>query len=145
MEVSQSVYETLVSLLNDIMQMEDKAILTQDFADISNNDFHIIEAIGIGEPRSMSAVARDLSVTVGTLTIAINSLVKKSYVRRVRSEKDRRVVLISLLAKGVQAFAHHQRFHERLVAATVADLDEDQTRALVHGLENLRGFLLEMH
>ena len=45
---------------------------------------HVIEAIGIGEPKNMSSIARELSVTVGTLTIAMNSLVKKGYVERSR-------------------------------------------------------------
>ena len=36
----------------------------------------------------MSMVAKMVSVTVGTLTIAINSLVKKGYVNRMRGERD---------------------------------------------------------
>ena len=55
----------------------------------------------------MSAVARALSVTVGTLTISVNSLVKKGYVIRQRSSEDRRVVLISLSARGRDVFTHH--------------------------------------
>ena len=49
----------------------------------------------------MSSIARELSVTVGTLTIAMNSLVKKGYVeRRSRGLEDQRVVYISLSGKG---------------------------------------------
>lgn len=69
--------EVLVNLFRDIMDIEQKAIVTQEFQDITNNDMHVIEAIGIGEPKNMSAIAKELSVTVGTLTIAMNSLVKK--------------------------------------------------------------------
>ena len=93
MEGYDTLHDLLVKLFNEIMNIEEKAIITEEFKDISNNDMHIIEAIGLDEPRSMSSVAKDLSVTVGTLTIAINNLVKKAYVKRVRSEKDRRVVL----------------------------------------------------
>ena len=100
MEGYDTLHDLLVKLFNEIMNIEEKAIITEEFKDISNNDMHIIEAIGLDEPRSMSSVAKDLSVTVGTLTIAINNLVKKAYVKRVRSEKDRRVVLISLTEKG---------------------------------------------
>ena len=57
--------------------------------DITTNDMHIIEAIGKEGEKNMSTVAKSLSVTVGTLTIAINALVKKGYVNRDRSEKDR--------------------------------------------------------
>ena len=61
---------------------------------------HIIAAVGEHGAKSMSAVAKIQKVTVGTLTIAVNSLVKKGYITRVRSEEDRRVVLVSLTEKG---------------------------------------------
>ena len=133
-------HEVLVNLFNEIMGIEEKAIITEEFKDISNNDMHIIEAIGTGEPRSMSSVAKTLSVTVGTLTIAINNLVKKGYVRRVRSERDRRVVLISLLEKGVRAYEHHRIFHDEMIKAMLAGLDMEQTEVMVRALTNLLDF-----
>ena len=84
--------EVLVRLFRDIMDIEEKAIITSEYQDITNNDMHVIEAIGIGAPKNMSAIAKELSVTVGTLTIAMNSLVKKGYVVRERGQEDRRVV-----------------------------------------------------
>ncbi len=135
--------EILVKLFNDIMQIEEKAIITEDFKDISNNDMHIIEAIGKSGSKSMSTVAKLLSVTVGTLTIAINSLVKKGYVNRARSEEDRRVVLISLSRKGKKAYSHHEQFHEKMIQATLEGMDEAQTEVLIRALQNLKHFFMD--
>ena len=135
-----TINEVLVRLFHDIMDIEEKAIITEEFQDITNNDMHVIEAIGIGQPRNMSAVAKTLSVTVGTLTIAVNNLVKKGYVERRRSEFDRRVVLISLSQKGEKAYAHHRRFHEEMVQAILEGMDEDQAETLVRALNNLLNF-----
>ncbi len=144
MDSNNSIYNTfnevLVKLFNDIMHIEEKAIITDDFKDISNNDMHIIEAIGIEEPKNMSSVAKALSVTVGTLTIAINNLVKKGYVERVRSEKDRRVVYISLSEKGLKAYAHHASFHKEMIKATIEGLNPDEVNVLVKSLTNLVDF-----
>lgn len=49
--------------------------------------------------KTTSEVAKELSITVGTLTTAINKLVKKGYVERIRSEDDRRVVKLGLTKK----------------------------------------------
>ena len=57
--------EVLVRLFRDIMDIEEKAIITSEYQDITNNDMHVIEAIGIGAPKNMSAIAKELSVTVG--------------------------------------------------------------------------------
>lgn len=133
-------HEVLVNLFNDIMDIEAKAIITPEFKDITNNDMHVIEAIGWKEPKNMSSVAKTLGVTVGTLTIAINGLVKKGYVHRVRSEVDRRVVLVSLTEKGEHAYRHHEKFHEDMIQSLLKDLSPQETETLVHALTNLRDF-----
>ena len=134
------LHDILVKLFQEILDIESKALITSEFKDISVNDMHIIEAIGEREPKNMSSVAKIMSVTVGTLTIAINSLVKKGYVHRERSEEDRRVVLISLTEKGKTANAHHMKFHDGMIQAVLKDLNEEQQEVLVKALMNLRTF-----
>ncbi len=84
----------------------------------------------------MSSVARSLGVTTGTLTIAVNSLVKKGYVERARSEEDRRVVLVSLSEKGKRAYLHHRQFHEQMIEAIVEELSEEEQAVLEKALVN---------
>ena len=140
MERYDVFHDILVNLFQEIMDIEEKALITAEFKNISVNDMHIIEAIGTGEPKNMSTVAKLMSVTVGTLTIAINNLVKKGYVSRVRSEEDRRVVLIFLTEKGKRAYQHHREFHDGMVKALVEGLDEGKQKILVKSLLNLRTF-----
>ena len=137
MERYDVFHDILVNLFQEIMDIEEKALITAEFKNISVNDMHII---GTGEPKNMSTVAKLMSVTVGTLTIAINNLVKKGYVSRVRSEEDRRVVLIFLTEKGKRAYQHHREFHDGMVKALVEGLDEGQQKILVKSLLNLRTF-----
>ena len=132
--------DVLVNLFNEIMDIEARAIITPEFKDITNNDMHVIEAVGIGDPRNMSAVAKLLSITVGTLTIAVNNLVKKGYIERVRSKEDRRVVLVSLTEKGKKAYQHHKRFHEEMIQSLLKGLSDQEIITLVTALTNLREF-----
>lgn len=101
---------------------------------------HVIEAIDMEEARNMSSVARSLGVTTGTLTIAVNSLVKKGYVERARSEEDRRVVLVSLSEKGKRAYLHHRQFHEQMIEAIVEELSEEEQAVLEKALVKLDRF-----
>ncbi len=140
MEHYKMLNDILVNLFNEILGIEEKALTSSEFRDISVNDMHILEAVGTEEPRSMSSVAKSLSVTVGTLTIAMNNLVKKGYVNRARSEEDRRVVLISLSEKGEKAYYQHQKIHDDIIQAIMTDLDETQMDALTQALNKLRAF-----
>ena len=123
------------------MDIEAKAVITEEFKDITNNDMHIIEAIGIDEPQKMSAIARHLSVTVGTLTTNMNSLEDKRYIVRERSHVDKRVVLVRLTEKGRKAFFHHRDFHKHMIQSVVKDLNEDEVKVLIKCLQNISNFL----
>ena len=133
----RTLNEVLVRLFRDIMDIEQKAIITPEFKDITNNDMHVIEAIGIGVPKNMSSIARELSVTVGTLTIAMNSLVKKGYVVRSRGEEDRRVVYISLSERGRRAYEHHAKFHKEMIESVAKELTREEMEVLVKALSKL--------
>lgn len=136
--------EVLVRLFNDIMDIEQKAIITPEFKDITNKDMHVIDAIGVGTPKNMSAIAKELSVTVGTLTIAMNSLVKKGYVNRERSSEDRRVVYISLSEKGQKAFEHHANFHKQMIQGVMNELDRQELEVLVKTLKHLNNWFRQV-
>lgn len=136
----QTVNDILVVLFNDIIDIEQRVIITGEFKDISNNDMHIIEAVGLGDPMNMSSIAKKLSVTMGTLTTSMNSLVKKGYVLRKRSEADRRVVYISLSEKGRRAHVQHEAFHREMIEAVVEGMEGQEKEILIQSLERLKGF-----
>lgn len=140
MDTHEVINGVLVHLFNEIWRLEEKAIITDNFADISNNDMHIIEAIGDVKVRNMSNIAKRLNITVGSLTTAMNSLVKKGYVDRIRSEEDRRVVYIELTEKGGLAYDHHAEFHRKMTSSVIDNLGEDELKVLVHTLMLLTDF-----
>lgn len=143
MDVFHTFAGTLDTLLNEILIMEQKVIISDKFHDITNNDIHVIDTIGIEQPKNMSTVAKQMSVTVGTLTIAINNLVKKGYVLRVRSTEDRRVVLLSLSARGVEVYKANRRFRKEMIHAAIEGFDTDRCRTLEQALTNLQRFFKE--
>lgn len=136
----RSLNEMLVNLFNHVMDMEGDAVITEEFKDITNNDMHIIEAIGIDSLRNMSVIAQKLHVTISTLTINMNGLEKKGYICRERSQKDKRVVYVTLTEKGKKAFYHHRDFHKKMIKAIVKDLSEQEMEILYRCLENLNSF-----
>lgn len=136
----QVLNELLVDVFNDILQIEQTALQNGEFKELSVTEIHTIEAIGMYESRSMSEVAADLKITVGTLTTAINKLINKGYVERKRIEEDRRVVLIQLTKKGKLAFRIHEKFHRDMVRATIEGLSEDEEKILVRAMEQLNNF-----
>jgi DNA-binding MarR family transcriptional regulator len=75
------------------------------------------------------------------LTIAINRLVKKEYVERIRSEDDRRVVKLGLTKKGKLLYRVHQHFHREMVKGVLSQMSPEEEQALLKALKNLHDFL----
>ena len=59
--------DVLVNLFRDINSIEENAITSQEYKDLTNNDMHVINAIGVGTTKNMSSIAKELSVTVGDI------------------------------------------------------------------------------
>lgn len=137
---SRGLNEMLVNLFNHVLDVESQAVITEEFKDITNNDMHIIEAVGVDEPRNMSEIAKRLGVTVGTLTTNMNGLEKKNYIIRQRSDEDKRVVFILLTERGRKAFFHHRDFHKNMIKSVVVGLDDDEKRLLYKCLKKLDNF-----
>lgn len=135
--------ELLVQLFNDILDMEQGAIQNSGLKDLSITEIHTIEAIGMYSEKTMSEVATTLKITVGTLTTAINKLIKKGYVQRKRIEEDRRVVMIQLTKQGKVAYRVHEKFHSDMIKMTIDGLDENEERILTSSLEKLNVFFKE--
>ena len=140
MDAYRTINDTLVNLFNEIWELEKEAIITEEFKDITNNDMHIIEAIGLSGENTMSSVAKKLKITAGSLTTAVNALVRKAYVKRERSEEDRRVAYIARTGKGEKAFYHHEQFHRQMTNAVIEKLDDEEIDALVKMLKDISAF-----
>lgn len=140
MDAYETINDILVNLFNEIWKLEEEAIITEEFRDITNNDMHIIEAIGLSGRNTMSMVAKKLGITAGSLTTAVNGLVNKKYVVRKRSDEDRRVVFIGLTPKGVKAYEHHKDYHRQMTNAVLEKLDEDEIPVLLKTLNGLTEF-----
>ena len=49
-----TINNILVNLINEIWELEEKAIITDEFRDLTNNDMHVIEAVGTSGNRKRS-------------------------------------------------------------------------------------------
>ena len=127
---------TLEETLNEL-EIEAKSLITEEFKDITYNDMHIIEAVGIDEPRNMKTVAKLMSVTTGTLTKAMDALCEKGYVVRERSTKDKRVIKLRLTDKGKSAYYHHEQFHRQMIKNIASEMSEQETEVLIYALAKM--------
>ena len=142
-DYDQRVNELLVHIFDEILVTEEKALQVGRFGDLSISEMHTLEGIGLYESRTMTETAEILSVTTGTLTVAIDRLVRKGYVDRHRDENDRRIMRIKLTKKGKLACRLHLKFHTLLVDRITGPLDEAERNLLLRALTSISVFVEE--
>jgi len=116
-----------------------------NFRDLSVAEMHTLEGIGLYGSWTMSETAATLGITTGTLTVAIDRLVRKNYVDRNRDPADRRVVRIELTHKGKLAYRMHNKFHTLLVDRLTSPLSEMQQQSLLDTLQGIALFINEQY
>jgi DNA-binding MarR family transcriptional regulator len=132
--------ELLVELFNYILLLEERNLKKNGLNKLSITEIHIIEAVAKVESPSMSEVANKLMVTPGTLSTSVNKLIQKGYLQSERSEQDRRVVLLSLTEKGLEAFQIHESFHEKMISKILKNTEFKDDLVLKNSLMKLMDF-----
>lgn len=143
-ETRQTLNELLVDLFNYILLIEERNLQESKVA-LSMTEVHILEAIQKSESKMMSAIAKRLMVTQGTLTVSTSKLVNKGYVVRERDEEDRRIVRLALTDKAQYVLGVHDQFHARMIDKVLDELDIGKDEALVKSLSNVLSFFKEQY
>ncbi len=132
--------DLLSGTFNSILEIEERALDNRLTKGLSISEIHTIAAIGLYETNPMNVVAARLGVTLATLTTAAKRLSERGMVSRTRSDRDRRQVLISLTPDGRKVYRAHRLFHEKMIAAALEGLGEDEERALASALRHIKDF-----
>ncbi|MPW24601.1 MarR family transcriptional regulator [Alkalibaculum sp. M08DMB] len=140
-EIHDVLNNALVLIFNLVLKSEEKFIRNLG-VNLSIAEIHTIDAIAKVEKKTMSEVASNLSITLGTLTASINNLEKKGYVERNRSQVDRRVVLVNITQRGEDVVEQHRAFHKEMIKDIVANLNTREELALVKALDNLIDYFM---
>lgn len=136
----QQLNELMVELFQLILRAEENAMRNVCEDKLSITEVHTMEAVADSGGKTMSEVAGRLGITISTLTININRLVKKEYVQRVRQGPDKRVVQLQLLPKGRRIVKIHRLFHSHMIRDAVKDMDDGEVNTLCKSLSALKQF-----
>lgn len=143
-DARHTLNELLVNLFNYILLIEEKNLRDQN-VDLSMTEVHILEAIEKSDSNMMSAIAKRLMVTQGTLSVSTAKLVKKGYINRVKDEKDKRIVRLTLSEKANDVLKIHEKFHTEMIDKVVDELEVDKDEKLMKSLENVLAFFKERY
>ncbi|XMB72558.1 MarR family transcriptional regulator [Mycoplasmatota bacterium WC30] len=138
-EARAIVNELLVDIFNRILAIEGESLKEKGIK-LSMSEIHVLEAITKTEEPTMTNIANKLGITVGSLTVSINTLYQKGYVSRERDPEDRRKVVIGLMPKAEDDLEKHNDFHNEMINSIFTDLKVEEDELLISSLKKLSSY-----
>ncbi|HEY8436853.1 MAG TPA: MarR family transcriptional regulator [Haloplasmataceae bacterium] len=142
-------HQQLISNIGDLfldfqtkIQSYERILLKEKgITDVTANEVRILYMIGLSNNKSMKEIANQLRITQGTLSIAVNTLVKKGYVIRTRHKMDKRVIILYLTRKSIQAIKAYTELYSELIIQLLNVFQEEKIKILERILEELNHIL----
>ncbi|MHC1735995.1 MAG: MarR family winged helix-turn-helix transcriptional regulator [Erysipelotrichaceae bacterium] len=142
-DTKRTLNELLVYLFNHILFLEEKNLKDQGIR-LSMTEVHTLENIEKSSSKTMSDIAKLQMVTQGTLTVAVNRLVKKGFVWRERDKEDKRVIHLELTPVAKEVLKVHDRFHESMIDSLIADMKVDDDVNLMNSLDKIMEYFKKL-
>ncbi len=138
-----TINQFFVRVFNQILSWEEQSFKEMGISEITLRELHVIEAvyslIEKGE-NQMSEIAKYLSITPGSLTTAVNCLVKKGYLERESQPNDRRVVRIIPTKAAEEVNKMHEKLHKEMIDGVMSNIDDKDMDVVLKTLEGLNKF-----
>ena len=104
---------------------------------LSAQQASILDHLDTVEPMALNDLARHMGVTAGTMSVTIDRLVRKGFVRRTRARADLRRVDLRITEAGVRLREQQSVLEPALVQALLDQLSPAEAADGLRGLEIL--------
>lgn len=110
--------------------IEEQAIRELDIKDLNLSQIHNLETISRLKSPTLTEISDKLNLARPTVTIMVDRLDEKGYIKKVRDTKDRRSVHIEISEKGKKLKNLHQDIHKKLEKYISKNLNDTEKNVL---------------
>jgi DNA-binding MarR family transcriptional regulator len=126
----QALVESIAALTRNIFSVEEDVKTAYSFSDLSITQMNYLETIAKLDNPSVSELATALRLTKSTVSINLDKLIEKEYIRKVQSDKDKRVTYLYLTTKGEQVNELHDEVHKQIALSFSEKLNPTELEIL---------------
>lgn len=122
----ENLMEIIAKLSNLMGQMEESAKEQFNLSNMTLNQMHYLETIQmLGNP-NITELAINLKLSKPTVKVAVDRLIEKDFVYKVKSDEDRRSAHLHLTVKGKLINQMHDYSHKRIAELITRKLDDKE-------------------
>ncbi len=104
---------------------------------LSLQELNVLNIIGDSESCIMRDVAKQASLSLSSITVIVDKLVKAKLALRLRNEDDRRIVYATLTAEGKKIYHHQIRHVHEVLRKMLEGLTTEEQESLLKILQKI--------
>lgn len=133
----EKLVNAIARVSREIGHLEEAAKEQFDFKELSLTQMNYLETISqLGNP-NLTELASELHLTKPTVKVAVDKLIEKDFICRVKSDEDRRSAHFHLTVKGKLINHTHDFAHKQMAEYIGTKLDETEVALLGMLLEKI--------
>jgi len=138
MEKKDYILTDIITLLTtEIAKIEEKTITGSRFSELTGKQMHYLEVISNLDNPNLSELATELNLSKPSITAIIDKFEEKGFIRKVKSDEDRRVSHIHMAQKGKEIEKVHSKIHMRISNMFTSKLAEGELKTLINLLSKI--------
>ena len=137
MKSTSNLKETITYLSDLIENILEETLDVSDFSDLTRQQLHYLKILVKMKNPTLTELAKELNLTKPTVTVLVDKLTEKGYIRRVKSDEDRRVMHLHIDKKGAKVNALREIAHEKMAEKIKSGLSLTETAILTELLKKI--------
>jgi DNA-binding MarR family transcriptional regulator len=133
----ENLQEVIIYLSDFIEKILKEAIDSSDFNDLTQKQLHYLNVLVRMSNPTLSEFAMELGLTRPTVTVLVDKLAEKGYIKRVHSDEDKRVMHLHIDKKGAKISALREIAHTRVAEEIKSVLSKSETAVLTELLKKI--------
>ncbi len=112
---------------------------------LSKQECRVINVVGQAQPLIMREIAERSKLSITNTTGIVEKLVRKKYLRRERSDEDRRIIRIHLTLGGQKVYEMEVANYRKVSQEILNPLDEQEQRAMLQMMRKATRHITEQN
>ncbi|RYL89782.1 MarR family transcriptional regulator [Sporolactobacillus sp. THM7-4] len=105
--------------------------------ELSGHEFVFLAYLVQNQPQIASSIAKHFEVTASYATMVVDKLINKGFVHRERSQKDRRIIQLTVTEKGAALYNKLRRVRRKCINRTFQNISDQELQLLTDLLAKL--------
>ena len=124
-----------IAMLADLF--EEAQASSGEAVSINKQECRVINMVGQYQPIMMREIAERAKLSITNTTGIVDKLVKRKYLRRDRSDEDRRIVRIFLTSEGEKIYTMEIENYRRVSQAILDGLEEPEQQEMLRMMQKV--------